>query len=216
MSRAWFLSVVLFCGLVQARAQSTRPVHLVKVGSIAGDSGVFAILNGLVTMYSNGSLRTQNGADARWNLAGPGTKYLSFSINRGKMTATDDKVPLAATHGFAMCDPLNQINLANTADEDLLRLLPKNAKIKSVDGANTPLAFVVYSTGTSTIRYDTDVALVRHTDGGKYTLLSSAIVSHEGSYCGMEEIGADYRALLIDEPSGSSDFSVVYLFGAVR
>jgi hypothetical protein len=37
-------------------------------------------------------------------------------------------------------------------------------------------------------------------------------VSEYGFYCGKQVVTTDIRAILVDEPAGSSDYSAVYFF----
>jgi hypothetical protein len=128
------------------------------------------------------------------------------------MTQTTDKIPLAAAHEFALCDPLNQIDISSTVDRRIISILPKNSKIKSVEVLSDRVTFAVYTEPASPTRYGVKVMMVETTTPKSAREIGSDTVPSDGFYCGIQSLGGNLYAILLDEPSGSSDFTAAYVY----
>jgi hypothetical protein len=206
---ATLVAIVLIAPLVGAQAIASY--SLTKVGGIAGENGVFASQDGLITVYSDQTVRVQYGSDPKWKFI-DNTGNVSFGFKEGVMKRVPDTIPLAAAHEFAFCDPLNQVDVWKTMDSGVGSLLPKGSRMKATESLGESYLLVVYATNASTSRYDLRFALMKGNNTEKYRLIRSDIVSAGGSYCGIQSIGENYRVIMTDEPTGSSDFSVEYVF----
>jgi len=211
MKKVSSLLVILICtalGWAQA-APSTN--QLLKIGSVAGEAGIFASLNSLITVYSEGSIRAQFGDSPKWqpvDHSGP----VSFEIKDEHLRRSQDNVPLAVAHEFDFCDALNQVNISTTVDKAIVLLLPKGSKIKAAEEINERLSLIVYSSASEPVRYDIHVALFKKSSAHSYSIIGTDTISTNGSYCGMRSFGEQYRAIFVDEPAGSSDFSAAYFY----
>jgi hypothetical protein len=203
--------ISLVASAMCASSQTPIPNHVVRIGAIAGESGVFASLNRLITMYSDGTIRAQFGVESKWQ-AIDHTGSVSFEVKEVNLRRSQDNVPLAVAHEFDLCDPLNQIDLSTTVDKNLALLLPKGSRIKAVEDTGHGLTLVIFATNDERVRYETRLALIESGQGHTYSTVGKSTVSTVGNYCGMRSLGDEYRAILIDEPAGSSDFSAAYIY----
>ena len=200
---------MLFCA--PAMPQDSSVVHLRKVGGIAGEDGMFASLNRLITMHSDKNIRAEFGANSKWQLvdhSGP----VSFELKGDSMERSEDNVPLAVAHDFEFCDALNQVDISSTIDKGLVSALPQSARVKAVESIGEKLTLLVYAIGDNPVRYTVRVALVQYDGAHKYSILGADTVSADGNFCGMHSLVGGYRVILMDEPSGSSDFSAAYVY----
>jgi hypothetical protein len=203
------LLVLLFC--MSAMPQNPGESRLTKVGGIAGEAGMFASSNRLITIHSDGSIRAQFGANGKWQVidhSGP----VSFELKGDAMRKSQDSVPLAVAHDFGFCDALNQVDISSTIDKGLRSTLPKNARVKATESIRDKLTLLVYASGSDSVRYPLRLALVQNDGEHKYSVVGEDSISTDGNYCGMQSLVGGYRVILVDEPAGSSDFSAAYVY----
>jgi hypothetical protein len=204
---------VLLVILTTALARSQAPVstRVARLGGIAGETGMVASLNRLVTVYSDNTIRVQSGTDLKWKIvehSGP----VSFEVKDEEMKRTQDNVPLAVAHDFSFCDALNQVDISRTVDRGILSILPKGALIKATERLSDNVTLVVYAESDSPVRYGIRVAMFQSKLAHKYSIVGEDTVTIDGNYCGMQSLGGNYRLILVDEPAGSSDFSAAFVY----
>lgn len=147
---------------------------------------------------------------------------MSLRIRGSEWRRVEKNLDLSAAYVPTLCDPLNQIDIGSTLGR-LPSALPKGAKVKAVQESNAlnGLAVAVYSTagqlGVYPVVYDVRVALLQSTRSGDYVLNSTDLASEYGMFCGVVQgADTDHYYVLIDEPSGSSDFLALYAYAIVR
>lgn len=200
---------LVFC--VPAVPQNSPASHLAKVGAVAGEAGMFASLNRLITMHSDKSVRAQYGTTGKWQFiehSGP----VSFELKGNSMVRSQDSVPLAVAHDFELCDALNQVDISSTTDKGLVSVLPKGARIKATESVSEKLTLVVYAATDNPVKYAVHLALVQNDEDHKFSKVADDTVSVDGNYCGLQALVGGYRVILLDEPAGSSDFSAAYVY----
>lgn len=211
LPRCLLLAFVLRLAANSAVGQISTIEPVVRLGAISGENGEFGFSDRLITVYSRGDISVQLGDSVsekmlRWK------GHFSFQVVRNALRPSTRSVPLASSDQFAFCDPFNQVDLSARLDHDLRSLLPRNAEVKTVDEMGSGRIIVVYALGGTTVAYSTWIAVFQPDRNSRESLSRAMLVSRDGNYCGMRSLGPRYRAILIDEPSGSSDFSVVYVF----
>ena len=199
---------IIVCAAL-ATPQAPTSNRVVRIGGISGEIGTFALSQGMITVYSDKSISVQFGTN-------PKRQYLeysesvSFEVKGESMRRSQDKIPLALPRDFEFCDPLNQVNLPG---ERKMRLaLPKNARIKTIEELSDKRTLVVYSASDNHVAYEIRLVLLQSDTAQKYTIIGGDNVSKDGTYCGIQTMDGDHRVVLVDEPSGSSDFSAVYVY----
>ncbi len=196
--------------LSSATAQSTAPQRLVRIGGIAGEIGLLAFADGRISVYADKTIRIQFAPNPKWKILDH-SGSASFEVSGESLRRTKDTLSLAVAKDFQFCDPLNQVDISSTVDKSVSLVLPANSKIKSKEDLRDDLTLVVYSAPNGKVRYDVQVALLQGTSE-KQAIVGVGTVSSDGNYCGTESLGGSYRAILIDEPRGSSDFSAAYIY----
>jgi hypothetical protein len=194
-----------------ATAQAPTPTRLLRIGGIAGESGIFASSDDQVTMYSNGDIYTWSGAGSKRQLIVV-SGSISLMVKGETLQRSQTKIPLALAHDFQLCDAFDQIDISRSIDKGISSILPKYAKIKSAETLGNGLTFVVYATADSTATYPIRAAMIEGDAIHGYAIVGIDSVSSDGNYCGVQTIGRNYRAILVNEPAGSSDASAVYLY----
>jgi hypothetical protein len=137
---------------------------------------------------------------------------VSLRVRGETLQRTQTKIPLALAHDFQFCDAFDQIDISRSVDKGILSILPKDAKIKSAETLGNRLTFVVYATSNSPVAYPIRVAMFEGDATHGFAVVGTDSVSSDGNYCGVQTIGRNYRAILVNEPAGSSDSSAVYLY----
>jgi hypothetical protein len=198
-----------FVIIAVSRAQTPAASQLVKVGGIAAENGGFAFLNNLITAYSDGNIRVIQGAGDKWSDVQIAGKSVSYEVKNLSMKRVSDNVPIAVAHEFQFCDSFDQVS--HPVDAAFRAVLPKDAKVKAVEDYGDGRTLAIYS-APGTDHYLIDFSLIESTPSNRYSMISTVPVSAYGDYCGMQAITREIRAVFVDEPSGSSDYSAVYLF----
>lgn len=205
---AFTLMSALFTAMA-GRSQAPKSNDLMKLGGIAAENGEIAILNTLVTAYSSRNIRASAGKLVTFNIVGNDGRPVSYEIKTTGMQRVKDTVPAAVAHEFQLCDSLDQISMP--IENGIRALLPKGAKIKSTEKLLDGRILLAYSE-PSDEHYRLVLSLVDGTADIGHTTVGEEIISGYGDYCGMQSITKDIRAVLVNEPSGSSDFSAAYFF----
>jgi hypothetical protein len=202
-----FMSVL--CSTVVERSQAQKSNGLVKLGGIAAENGEFAILDELVTAYSAKNVRAGVGERSILKLVENDRGAVSYEIKKTGMRGVKNAVPLAMAHEFQLCDSLDQVSLP--IEDGIRTLLPKGAKIKSTETLLDGRILLAYSQPGDE-HYKLALSLVEDIASNGYAVVGNGTISDYGDYCGMQRMTTDVRAFLVDEPSGSSDFSAAYFF----
>lgn len=201
------LAVILVSG-----AQIPQAGQLIKIGGIAAENGEFAFRNNVVTAYSDGDIGVIYGTgDKRSDIEAAG-KSVSYEVSDQSLKRVPYDAPIALAHEFQFCDSFDQVS--RPVDAAFRAVLPKDAKVKAVENYGDGRTLAIYSVPGAD-HYRIDFSLIEGTSGNRYSVIGSVPVSEYGDYCGMQAMTREIRAVLVDEPAGGSDFSVVYLF-AVR
>ena len=198
--------------IVASIAQTPKASRLVKIGGIAAENGEFAFLNDLITAYSGGNIRFVQGAGEKWNYVQIAGKSASFEVKNLSMRSVSDNVPIGIAHEFSFCDSFDQVS--RPVDSAFRAVLPKGAKVKAEEDYGDGQTLVIYTVPVAD-HYLIDFTLIESTAGKGYSVVGTVPVSEYGDYCGMQAVTREIRAVMVDEPAGSSDYSAVYLF-AVR
>jgi len=210
MRKAFFKALaVAFVITVVSKAQTPGASQLLRVGGIAAENGGFAFLNNLITAYSAGNIRVIQGTGERWSDVQIAGKSVSYELKDLSMKRVPDNVPIAVAHEFQFCDSFDQVS--RPVDAAFRAVLPQDAKVKAVEDYGDGLTLAIYSV-PSRDHYLIDFSLIESTASNRYSVISTVPVSEYGDYCGIQAITREMRAILVDEPSGSSDYSAVYLF----
>ncbi|MGO8757853.1 MAG: hypothetical protein ACLQG3_06985 [Terracidiphilus sp.] len=200
------LSILLF--VTCATSQKPASNGLVRLGGISAENGEFALSDELITAYSDGDVWVESGAGQRELLQYKGGP-VSFEIQNGTLGRAQQNPPLTLAHEFQFCDRLDQVSLSY--EKGIVAVLPEGAKVKSTEDLIDGRTFVVY-TVPGREHYAIMVALLRADRAQIYALLESDEVTTFGDYCGKQAMAQGIRAILVDEPAGSSDSSTVYFF----
>lgn len=202
-----FLAALLVA--LAASARSQVPTDLVKLGGISAEHGEFAFRNNLVTAYSDRDIFAEIGSNNKRDLLTSEGGSVSFELKNDTMRAVTGTARAAVAHEFQFCDPSDQVSIP--VADSIKAILPKDAKVKSseelLDG-RTLVAFSVPGNGF----YKIFLSLLKGASGNRHVLVGNFEVSEYGFYCGEQVLTTDARAILVDEPAGSSDYSAVYFF----
>jgi hypothetical protein len=205
------LLIIVAAGL--SRAQVPAPNSLVRVGDISAENGVFAMQDGLITAYTDQTISVESGPNSkRQFLDHHGSA--SFEVKGESMRRVQNNIPLSFAHEFQLCDSVNQIS--RVVDKEILLVLAKDAKIKSTEDLSDDRILVVYTVPDNSDEaydgYKIMVSLLKANPTQKYSIVGSDTVTKYGSLCGTQALTQNLRAILVDEPAGSSDSSVVYVY----
>lgn len=194
-----------------ANSQAPASSNLVRVGGISAENGVFGLQDRLITAYTDQTISVEFGSDSkRQFLHHSGSA--SFEVKGESMQWVQNNIPLTLAHEFQFCDSLNQVDISMRVDKEILLILPKNAKIKSTEDLSDNRTLVVYAEPDSRVIYKISMALVQGKLAQKYTMIGNDTVSSYGNFCGTQALTQNLRAILVDEPAGSSDFSAIYIY----
>jgi len=175
-----------------------------------------------ITMFSNKSISLENPTSGKRDWPRKISDAVSMRIKGPEWERVKKNLPLSAAYSPTLCDPFNQLDI--TISDKLRAVLPQGAKIKLVRDESQGLknlAFAVYSTmngvGPAPPHYDVRVALLKSASTGDYALLGTDLASDYGMFCGIVQgADADHWYILMDEPSGSSDYLAVYVYAIVQ
>ena len=213
MRRLVFL-ITLFAGVcADISVPETGKPDLRRVVGLAGENGIVAFRGDTISIFSDKNIHLQNVNGDGWKMQEKISGAVSLQIKTLQWKRVEQNLDVSAAYGPALCDPLNQVDIASTLGR-LPLALPKGAKVKAIRKFGG-LAIAVYSISGSTVTYDVRLALLQLTTSGDYLLIKSDIATEAGTYCGMQETDSHHIFLLADEPSGSSDFLAVYVYAVV-
>lgn len=202
------LSIAALAIIAALSAQTREARELIKIGGIAAENGEFAFLKNLITAYSGGNIRFIQGEGEKWNYAQIAGKSASFEVKNLSMRMVSYSVPIGMAHEFQFCDSFDQVS--RPADAAFRAVLPKGAKLKAEEDYADGRTLVIYSVPGED-HYRLDLSLIESTAGKRYSVLGTVSVTKYGDYCGMQAITREIRAVMVDEPAGSSNYSAVYL-----
>lgn len=191
--------------------QIVRP-QLKKIVGLAAEDGVVAIRGNTLSVFSTGNIRVQDQTNQQWKMADKKADAVSVRVSDTRWRQLPNPLPISTAFGFAFCDPLNQVDIQAT-DSIVQSVLPPGAKVKSLVHVSDGLTVVVYAASNNTVRYDIRVALLKNEKTGGYSLLEDDLATDAGNFCGVHRGDGKVFFVFADEPSGSSDFSAVYVYG---
>jgi hypothetical protein len=193
-----------------------QPAHprLRKLVGVAGENGVVALNGNKLSLFSPANIRIQDPTSPQWRLADTKSGAVSIRAHGAHWQELPTPLPVSAAYSFAFCDPLNQVNLRST-DVGVRSVLPASARVKSIIRVSDDLNFVIYSASANTVTYDVRVGLVENKKTGGYSLLDDQTATDAGTFCGVQRGNEGIFFVFGDEPSGSSDFSAVYVYTIV-
>jgi hypothetical protein len=198
----------LFVGVLSGQAPD---VHLRSIGAVAGEHGLVAVRGNTVSMFSDGNIRTRDGAQSNWKLQAHVESGILAEVSDGGIKIRESELGLDSAFAPAACDPLNQIDLRSTQPE-LASALPAKAKIKKLLRINPDTTLVVFSPSSARSRYQVDVAVMRQSSTGSIRKVSETVVSTSGNFCGVLHLEKGTYVIFADEPSASSDFLAAYIY----
>ncbi|MGB0065655.1 MAG: hypothetical protein WBP85_14530 [Terracidiphilus sp.] len=190
-------------------AQTPKPNELVRIGSISAENGDFSILDNLITAYSDRDISVEYGTGDKRDFLTTEGGAVSFRVKGEIMQSAAENAPEGAAESFAFCDADDQVSIP--VEGAIRAMLPKGAKVKETEDLDDGRLLIAYST-PGIEHYKLFLALLKGKPGTRYRVVGSGFVSEYGFYCGQLAITKNIRAVLVNEPSGSSDSSSVYLF----
>jgi hypothetical protein len=205
------LLIVAISTTLVAQATQTR---IQKIVGIAAEDGIVALDGDKLSVYSNANIRIQDSTSLQWKLEEKKSGAVSVKVDGTRWKELLNPLPISTAYGFALCDPLNQIDV-RTTDNRVRSALPAGAKIKSLVHARDSLSLVVYSMSNNTVRYDVRIGVMQNEATGGYSLINDDLATDAGIFCGVQQGNGDLFFVFADEPSGSSDFSAVYVYAVV-
>jgi hypothetical protein len=187
------------------------PVTLRRTEAFAAEQGAFILAGQKAFFLTSQSFRVQNPETLKWSY--PENKQgdvYSYILENGRWRSSQDSAPDASLfRRLSLCDQANQIDLRGT-DKDIDRVLPLRARLKVDLEIEDNVHLLIYSRTSPGLFYATYIALVS-TKGRVATVVTKHLVSDHGMFCGLE-FNSGMAAVLMDEPSASSDFLAVYTF----
>jgi len=120
--------------IVQAQ---TAAKALTVIGGISAENGEFSFIGSQVTAFSDKDIAYWQGADGKRDFVATVGGVFPVAVRTSGLVNIRANVSTAAAHEFPLCDSFDQIS--RWIDDDILDVLPKDAKIKSrtefVDGS---------------------------------------------------------------------------------
>ena len=206
--------LLTFAALASILAAQQAQTRLQRLVGIAAEDGIVALDGNKLSVFSTGNIRVQDATSLQWKLADKKSDAMSIKVEGAHWQEVTPHLSVSAAYGFALCDPLNQVDLRST-NEKIRSVLPAGAKVKSVVRVSDDLSLVVYSVSGNTVSYDIRVGIVANKVPGGYALVSNETATDAGNYCGVQQGNRGVFFLFANEPSGSSDFSSVYVYSIV-
>ena len=203
--------VIAFAVVTMAASVAQAPVgnQVVRIGGVAAEDSEFAFSDNTVTAYSDGNIRNIQGDGDRWKIDAITGKSISYTVKTQSMKVVSGTTPLLHAHEFQFCDQFDQVS--RPVDAALRAVLPKDAKVKEEEDYGDGRTLVVY-TVPGEDHYWIELSVIDSTKGGGYSLVGKAPATEDGFYCGVQAMTREIRAVLVDEPAGSSNYSAVYFF----
>lgn len=214
MRMYWVVVVTLFLHAFVGGAQELRAPKIQVVVGVTGENGVVALKDNAISMYSQNSLAIISGVDKKVRHIETKGGVVSLVLNGSRWEQSQEHLGTSAAFTPALCDRLNQINLASIHSQ-VSKALPSGARIKAVY-ENGGMAVAVYSTSASAVRYKIYIGLLKRGENRTYSLINSEMVSAAGNLCGVQEAGSNQYFLLVDEPAASSDYLTAYVCSVVK
>lgn len=207
-----YASLTVMCVLLSAGAGRSGPAgaSLHKVLGLWGEFGIVAVQGNTISMFSPETISTEDAGRSGQRMERAPHGAFSVEITDGKWKKVLTHLPLSAAHRPALCDRLNQIDLASI-DTDFARALPAGARIKSLQELDS-LALAVYTLSDRPVEYDVRIGLLQRAADSNYLLLETELVSEDGNFCGIQPAGKGNYLLFTVEPAASSDFLGVYVY----
>lgn len=190
-------------------AQTPKAKALTTIGGISAENGEFALVGNRVTAYSDKDIFLWQGANGKPGLVTAGGGSLTFEVRESGLVNVTGNVSSASAHEFELCDSFDQIS--RPVDDDIRTALPAGAKVKAREEMIDGRVLVAYSK-PGIDHYLLMLSLFESAPNNHHKLVGTETASDYGEYCGMQVLTATTWAMLVDEPSGSSDFSAVYFF----
>lgn len=211
--RTFILAALLSVSVSVFAQEASRPdLHLV-IG-LTGENGIVALQDGTVSMFSDKNIGIVSANDRKIKFVDNTTGVVSLGFNDSHWEQAKTHLNLAAASEPGMCDRLNQINLASV-NKAISTALPKGARIKAVKKWDK-FVYVIYSISNIPIKYDIQIALMKLTKEGRFTVINSDTVTKFGAFCGVRDAGSNNLFLLVDQPTGSSDYLAVYVYAIAK
>ena len=163
----------------------TAQLHLRNVVSVSAENGTIAVNDDVMSFFSSGDIFLKSPTDQRWHLAEKNFGAVSLKLGDTKWQQIKDPLPISTASDFALCDPLNQIDIHMT-DTTVQSLLPAGAKIKRIATVSPGIYVVVYSTSADKVSYDIRIALMKYGSTDKKSLIKSVLASDAGNFCSFQ------------------------------
>lgn len=206
--------LMLLVAVSSALAAQATQTRLQKLVGIAAEDGIVALDGNKLSVFSRANIQIQDPTSLQWKLAEKKSGAVSVGVDGTRWQELPSPLPISTAYGFAFCDPLNQVDV-RASDNRIRSVLPAGAKVKSLVRVSDDLSLVVYSTSTNTVRYDVRVGVVQNRVSSGYSLINDDLATDAGNFCGVQQGNGDVFLVFADEPSGSSDFSAVYIYALV-
>jgi hypothetical protein len=205
---------MLLVAVSSALAAQATQTRLQKLVGIAAEDGIVALDGNKLSVFSTANIRIQDPTSLQWKLAEKKSGAVSVGVDGTRWQELPSPLPISTAYSFAFCDPLNQVDV-RASNNRIRSVLPAGAKVKSLVRVSDDLSLVVYSTSTNTVRYDVRVGVVQNRASNGYSLINDDLATDAGNFCGVQQANGDVFLVFADEPSGSSDFSAVYIYALV-
>jgi len=190
-------------------AQTPKAKQLTAIGGISAENGEFAFIGNRVTAYSDKDIFIWQGTNSGRELVTAGGGAIPFEIRETGLVNVTGNVSSALAHEFQLCDSFDQIS--RWIDDDIRAALPAGLKVKAREELIDGRVLVAYSKPGAD-HYLLMLSLFESAANNRYALVGAETASEYGDYCGMQALTKGIRAVLVDAPGGSSDFSAVYFF----
>ena len=215
--------VVLFAVPLVLPGQGAQP-QLKELVGISAEHGFFALDGDTLSAFSDRDIWLEDPTSPHHNRdlvrtqPPEGKRFGVFTVRVRDLQwhQIDSPLPLSEARDFALCDPLDQIDIRSTDDRGQ-SVLPTGVKIKKVVEVKEDLTLVVYSTpsDTSTLGYAVRVGLVGKRKSGMYSLLQDELATDPAKFCGVQSGRANLFFVFADESAASSNYRAVYIYAVV-
>lgn len=209
MKKMMLISLIALTSL-SVFSQTLAKPDLRLVAGITGENGLVALQDGRISMFSSKNIGIIHANNRKVIFINNEAGVVSLGFKNSSWEQTKAHLDLSAASAPAMCDRLNQINIASI-EKKVANALPKGAKIKIIKSVGE-FVCAIYSISNNTVRYDIQIALLEHGKLGGFNLIKSDKVTEYGAFCGLRDAGDNNLFLIVDEPAGSSDYLAVYVY----
>lgn len=190
-------------------AQTPKAKALTAIGGISAENGEFSFIGNRVTAFSDRDISVWRGTHGKWELVTAGGGAIPFEIRETGLANVTGNVSSALAHEFQLCDSFDQISIS--VDDEIRAILPADAKVKAIEELVDGRILVAFSKPEAK-HHLLMLSLFESDPNNHYKLVGTETASVHGDYCGMQVLTRRIWAMLVDEPSGSSDFSAIYFF----